>query len=605
MATIFSTNKHTAFFGYYLTYEGFFSWFCYFVLFFLANLYFNSEKEVKKLFLILSIPVFIVSLFAIGEYFFGWQIMEFHQNRGDRVISFLGNPSFLGVYLVLLLPIFINFIRLKELKSKWRSYLIVLNLAAIFSLLATFSRGAWLGFCIAIIFLVLINFNFVKFIHCRCSLVNNKKAGIKLAPTLIVKWIIFFAVLIIGGWLLINNTVFGQQLVDRIKFSFIQNPATKVNTTSGRILLWEQTTNLIKDNFWFGVGPDNFAISIPKYFLPEWHLYFGLQAEKAHNEFLNLWATMGIGAMLSYLAILIYFFFKSISIGKNLQNDSRIILVQGILAGAIGYLVAMQFHYSTIDLAPLFWIFMGIAFSLAHQDCEIKSIQLHKFFSLTFVKYILSFAAIFLMCIMLIILIFSCKIIQADRLFIKGLQAENIDFAIENLEKAIEKNKTPIDYYVILSSFYFQKGVKTGEFSNFDKSIETLKKIIKIQPDNYRPYFILGNTYLEMASFAQNKNLVFQKAEQAFKKSLEFFPNSVDTRLSLGITYAEQEKFDQALTEFKKCGSINSKVVECYFNQGKIYEQKKDFQKAKEYYQKALEINSNIKAIKDALKILK
>jgi hypothetical protein len=152
LSAIFSPDKHTAFWGYHLTYEGLFSWLCYFILFFLANLYFNSEKEIKKMFLILSIPLFFVSIFAIMEYFFGWQIMEWQQNKGNRVISFLGNPSFFGVYLVLLLPIYINFICFKKLNWKWQSYLAVLNLMAIFSLLTTFSRGAWLGFGVAIIF---------------------------------------------------------------------------------------------------------------------------------------------------------------------------------------------------------------------------------------------------------------------------------------------------------------------------------------------------------------------------------------------------------------------------------------------------------------------
>ncbi|MEK9130353.1 MAG: O-antigen ligase family protein, partial [Patescibacteria group bacterium] len=397
LSTIFSLDKHIAFLGDYLTYEGFFSWLCYIILFFLANLYFNSEKEIKKLFLILSIPLFFVSLFAIGEYFFHWQIMEWHQDKGNRVLSFLGNPSFLGVYLVLLLPIYINFLRLKELNWKLRNYLIILNVISIISLFATFSRGAWLGFCIAIFFLIFINFKTI------INFLQQQK----------IKAILIILMLIIGCWTLINYTTFGQQITDRIKFSFIQDPTTKVSTSSGRILLWKQTINLIKDYPLFGVGPDNFATSIPKYFLPEWHLYFGLQAEKAHNEFLNLWATMGIGTVLSYLIILIYFFFKSISyIYKKIEkNYSQHILIQGILAGIIGYLFTMQFHYSSIDLAPFFWIFMGIEFSLINQNNEIKKNNLPNFFSLNFVKYILNSIAILLM---LIVIIFSYKIISAD-----------------------------------------------------------------------------------------------------------------------------------------------------------------------------------------------
>ncbi|MFH1838606.1 MAG: O-antigen ligase family protein [Candidatus Kuenenbacteria bacterium] len=630
LSTIFSLDKHTAFFGYYLTYEGVFSWLCYFILFFLTNLYFNSEKEIKKLLLILSIPLFLISLFAIAEHFLNWQIMEWHQNKGERTISFLGNPSFLGVYLVLLLPIYINFIFSKKLNWKWQSFLIILNIMVIISLLTTFSRSAWLGFVVAIIFLILINFkNIIHYL--KCKKINPVPCGIEikgrvLSPVALekenllmhsslsqrvgfstrrgVKLILIIFTILISCWLLINNTAFKQQITDRIKFSFVRNPATLVDATSGRILLWKQTINLIKDNFWFGVGPDNFAQSIPKYFLPEWKLYFGLQAEKAHNEFLNLWATMGVGAMLSYLAILIYFFFKSIFyICKNSQTTcANLRLIQGILAGIIGYLITMQFHYSSIDLAPLFWIFMGIGFSLTCQNYNIKSVKLPNFFFLNFVKYILSFASIILI---LNVIFFSCRLIQADSLFIKGLRAKNINLAIENLEKAIEKNKRPIDYYIILSNFYFQKGEKTGDYSNFDKSIETLEKIIKIQPYNYYPYFILGNTYLEMALFAKNKNLVFQKAEQAFKNSLKFFPNLVDTHLGLGITYAQQEKFKEALTEFKKCALINPKQDKCFFNQGKIYERQKDFKQAKEYYQKALKINPNTKAAKEALEKIK
>ena len=135
----------------------------------------KSEELVGKLFSALIIGATLVSLYALVQYF-GFDPTEHfyyrYWRRGPGVGSTIGNPNFLGKYLVLIIPILFSLCLKKDTPK--RSLLIGLSLAVCFAaLIATFTRASWLSF--------LMGFLFFLFLASRKKLL--KGSGRRLAST--------------------------------------------------------------------------------------------------------------------------------------------------------------------------------------------------------------------------------------------------------------------------------------------------------------------------------------------------------------------------------------------------------------------------------------
>lgn len=75
---------------------------------------------------------------------------------------------------------------------------------------------------------------------------------------------------------------------DRVRERFLS--IIDLSKHTARIEIWESTLNLIRDHFWFGVGPGNFGRVYPSYAVTERVAGFG----SAHNNYLFFTAQWGV-----------------------------------------------------------------------------------------------------------------------------------------------------------------------------------------------------------------------------------------------------------------------------------------------------------------------
>ena len=151
LSVIFAKDKYTAFWGYAWDYEGLFSWLCYFILFYIGFIYFREIKNIKKLFSILSLPILAVSLYAILQYFCDIQLMDwFQKTEIKRAFSFLGHPSYLGIYFILYLPLIFCLLITKELSQKLKFFFTITFIFGLVGLILSFSRGAWVAWLLSL-----------------------------------------------------------------------------------------------------------------------------------------------------------------------------------------------------------------------------------------------------------------------------------------------------------------------------------------------------------------------------------------------------------------------------------------------------------------------
>ena len=116
-----------------------------------------------------------------------------------------------------------------------------------------------------------------------------------------------------------------------------------------------------------------------------------------------------------------------------------------------------------------------------------------------------------------------------------------------------------------------------------DKAVAEAKAAIAKAPNSSAFYDLLGT-----ALFNNKKDM--NGAEDAFRKSIELDRNNSDALLKLGQVQVAKGSVDDAIATYQRSLKDNSREASFYILMGELYESKRDWDKAKESYQKALEI---------------
>ncbi len=154
----------------------------------------------------------------------------------------------------------------------------------------------------------------------------------------------------------------------------------------------------------------------------------------------------------------------------------------------------------------------------------------------------------------------------------------------------VKKSPNKARPYVDLGIAYFNAGV-------YDKSLESHKKAIQINPKFGEAYYNIGLTYHKMGDLRtaiemEKKSLEvdpklyianyslgsicfengqYEEAEKAFENFAKIFPYFPEIHNLLAIVYAAQKKFDKAVKEFERDIQINPNNALAHLNLGQIY----------------------------------
>ena len=130
---------------------------------------------------------------------------------------------------------------------------------------------------------------------------------------------------------------------------------------SSRIEILKLTIKLIQKNLLVGVGVDNLKDGLYKNIdmiidggAYEFTIRSNTVIDKAHNEYLQIAATMGIPALIIYLTFIGIIVLKNLKLA--IKNNAQFIILMSI----ISYLIQAFFNISTIGVTPLFWLMLGL-----------------------------------------------------------------------------------------------------------------------------------------------------------------------------------------------------------------------------------------------------
>jgi len=326
LSTVFSINVSISIIGENGRYEGLLSLLTYYLLFLNVKNIKNEKykKNILKVFLWISIFQVVYSILQVYTkipYVVRFSIK--HMGMG-----LFGNPNFFGSYMVMSSLILLIIYLLKGDKK----YLIYTSICFIGLCLAS-STGPFLGFFLAFLFFIIVFFKKINFYR-----------------------LILAIILLIGLFFLVDNTVtiIHTNISDDYNIIKELKNTKKVFLGNGRLNVWIRSLSIVKDYFWIGSGLDTFKLVYPQ----EGMSLF----DKAHNVYLQMLITNGIFSLIAYCSLCLNIFIK----GLKFKNQYAI----AILTAFIGYSIQAFANISVIDVAPIFFIILGLCYTYIYESID-------------------------------------------------------------------------------------------------------------------------------------------------------------------------------------------------------------------------------------------
>jgi tetratricopeptide (TPR) repeat protein len=160
------------------------------------------------------------------------------------------------------------------------------------------------------------------------------------------------------------------------------------------------------------------------------------------------------------------------------------------------------------------------------------------------------------------------------------LRLARIHFLINNPKKAMSYlNAIPSDY--IFDEFSLQEFIKLFfDFSQFDKCVEFLDRIIEEDPYNFPAWYFLGMTYQKLEDYP--------KAINAFEFCIAIDDTNTMGHLGKGNSLMEMELYEEAIESYKLSLDNDDSDADVLCNIAECYENLDNYSSAKYFYLKAI-----------------
>ena len=333
LSYLFAFNKEVALIGELNRNEGLLTLLSYYAFFLLSTTL--KEKDSKKIIVIFLLSCFYQITLGIFQTLKMKHILGYDRSgnwsaRWSMASGTHGNPNFYSTYILLgLLCVYSKFLKLENLKSK----------IAYLCLLVFFFLGLLMGNTLSCI----LSFLFIVVITLLIKIVKkkDKKLLVYLAIGILLLSIV---VTIINTYS--KDRIFKMMHQNCEEIQLILTGNIDENTGNGRLYVWKEALSKTNQYYLLGIGIDNFSyLDDGEYIGVE--TKYGLQYfDKAHNEYIQIFITEGIFVFLMYLFLVGY-------ILKN-ANKRNIVFIP-----VLGYLMQAFLNISVINVAPIFYIFLG------------------------------------------------------------------------------------------------------------------------------------------------------------------------------------------------------------------------------------------------------
>ncbi len=291
----------------------------------------NSERKLRNFLYILFLSSALLGIDGIYQYF---THKDFIRNRPiiftTRIYATFPTPNDFGCYLITVIPFLVT-----VFFTKFRFKAVKFILPALFTLLftclvMTVSKGAWFAFIASALFL-----------------------GVWIYPVGV-----FF--LLLGLFITVTQPFYPALIKERLGSFFLGFDASSLGDPGSieRKIFWQAGWKMFKSSPWIGLGLGTFMFNFKRFVIDTYK--YG--PAYAHNCYLQMLSELGVIGLVSFLSILILFFYNGIKIIHNREKTFFWYILLASLAAVLGYSVQMAVDttFYSLDLGLLFWILLGL-----------------------------------------------------------------------------------------------------------------------------------------------------------------------------------------------------------------------------------------------------
>ena len=512
----------------------------------------NERTNLLQVFRIALVPAFLVALIAVGQKLNLDFVLA--SSGGDRIAATFGNAAYVGSYMFLHILVAFYLLVKERARRYWSLAYVASILLFVWTLMATDTRGAFLGLLVFI------------FLFCIFYLFLQKQQKNKIYFTVLglsILSVVFVALLFIQKEATWVKAVPILRKISGISFS--------ETTTQSRLLIWRNSWQGVVDKPIFGWGEENFSVVFNQYFPIEIFHDIGSETwfDRPHNILVQHLIHGGFVGLILYLSIFVYLIFI---LAKHYKKHHDWFMFSFWSAFLLSFLFHDLFIFDSLNTNVILYLLLAYLFSLKddtrHYFFDKFFTKLKTIFSFKDRQIILNFRWLCFVGFLVFGHFFVYQPLVANKNLIKSLQAfaniqaqsdldnvlnfwqksydastlgdkekvqnlqqmtsqiaqiEGIDARykakfIQETQKYFENllNKYPQDvrFALFASGFYY-------DFAPFDasfvtKNLDLLNKAQVLAPNKPEFYFSLSNAYLTAGDF--------EAAQQVAKKLSELAP---------------------------------------------------------------------------------
>ncbi|MDD2731859.1 MAG: O-antigen ligase family protein [Candidatus Pacebacteria bacterium] len=577
LSTLFSLEPQFSFFG--SPYRGGGSLtFSFYIIFSVLVFFIINKRDWIRLWnLSFGIGLIVASIGIIQKFgLFSKYIMSYSW----QPVSTMGGPIFLALYLLLLSFLCLSFGL--NTKNKLRYFYFFCLIVYISAILITANRASFIGLSIGLLFYLFFYpaSDFKKRLWLRGSVV-------------LILFLIILSVLALRNSPqsvenLSNNKLFG--VLFQRSWDIVGNLSVD-RIIASRASGWIVGLNGLKERPILGYGPENFSIAFDKYYDPSLP---GISKgpggtswwDRAHNFMLDISVTAGIPALIIYLLIIGFIFFIFQKLKKTSQDN---IILHGIQATFIGYLIADFFSFDVFSTYLVFFLLISYCLSLIYEkikgDKNIEEInEKRRFFNK---PSALSYVAISILAVITILFIgsYNLKPLEIN----KKINIANILKSQQKYDQSLMMINNILDSRSILDSYVYLNYIDILNYSvvnlsNQDaskrlelikKTVDILEKSIEIRPYYTRNWLFYGSFLNQLANEdnslnKEKKEELVEKAYSAIEKAYEFSPKRQEVSLAWAKINFINGKYEEAEKEALNCVNLNPDLSDCWWQKALV-----------------------------------
>ena len=542
--------------------------FSYILIFFLITNNLNQEADFNSFIHLFFIISSFVSIYTIIQYYgFDPYLKDLH-----ILTSTIGQKNWISNYLAMIFPVIFSYFLLEKTKKNKRIYFFLLSILYT-TLMICQSRGIWISISITVIFAIYIIFKF-KFYE---IFKRNKKWLFSLLITFLVITIIYST----------ENPINKSAItVPQKAMSTFDENDPSINT---HLLHWKTTFEMIKDRPIFGSGIGTFKMNYLNYQAEilknnPYYIKYSVKAGEAHNEYLQMWAELGIIGLGIFIGIIMLFYSLVIDYLKKNDSEKDKIIVFGLVSGITCFLIHCLFtfplHVPALGLT--FFTLVGLTVIYTRKTNLLKTDSDNRPKELKLKNKGIKIALTILILVFMVwaINLVAVKPYIAEIEYFNGMRHNvdgNYSEALPYFEHAASLDPYNGRILHALGTTYYNLGI-------LNKAEEILQRTTR--------YLIDANTFYNLGLVYSRAGL-FSKAEEEFKYAVYLMPKFTKAYYDLGYLYFIQERYDDTIEQWNKILEIEPDFPNKYIvlnNLGIVYQKKEMPDKALEYFVQGLQL---------------